>query len=197
MNIYEIVKSAVTTRQAAERYGLEVRYNGMALCPFHADRHPSLKVDDRFYCFGCGATGDVIDFTSLLFHLSLYDAACKLASDFGLNNTPPPAGAMRPRLVKLDPRQEERRCLDILLEYKVLLEDWRHRYFPVSPGALPDNRYVEACKMLALVSWLADELSTGYADERARAMRLVKRDGWIDRLRRYLRSVIDCEQIAS
>ena len=67
MNIYEIVKSAVTTRQAAERYGLEVRYNGMVLCPFHEDRHPSLKVDERFHCFGCGASGDVIDFTSLLY----------------------------------------------------------------------------------------------------------------------------------
>ena len=197
MNIYQIVKSAVTTRQAAERYGLEVRYSGMALCPFHEDRHPSLKVDRRFYCFGCGASGDVIDFTSKLYGLSLYDAAHKLASDFGLDNNPPQAGAMKPRLVTLDPRREERRCLDTLLEYQGLLEDWRGRYFPASPGAPPDERYVEACRMLAPVTWLVDELSMGYADERAAAMRVLTRDGCIDRLRRHLRSVIDCEQIAS
>lgn len=197
MSIYETVKSAVSTRQAAERYGLEVRYNGMTLCPFHEDHHPSLKVDERFYCFGCGATGDVIDFTSRLFGLSLYDAARKLASDFGLDNNPPPAAAMRPGGGKPDPHREERRCLDLLLEYKGLLEDWRGRYFPISPGAPPDGRYAEACKMLGPVTWMVDQLSIEYADERALVLRLLTQDGWIDRLQRRLGSVIDGEQIAS
>ena len=66
MHLFEAVKQSVTTRQAAERYGLNVNRNGMAVCPFHRDRHPSMKVDRRYYCFGCGATGDVIDFVSLL-----------------------------------------------------------------------------------------------------------------------------------
>ena len=38
----------------------------MVCCPFHNDRTPSMKVDSRFYCFGCGASGDVIDFSALL-----------------------------------------------------------------------------------------------------------------------------------
>ena len=83
------------------------------------------------------------------------------------------------------------------MEYQGLLEDWRGRYFPVGPEAPPDDCYVEACRMLAPVTWLVDELSMGYADERAAAMQLLTRDGCIDRLRRHLRSVIDCEQIAS
>ena len=68
MNLFESVKAAVTVRQAAEHYGLEVGRNGMTRCPFHDDRHPSLKLNESyFYCFGCGATGDVIDFVARLF----------------------------------------------------------------------------------------------------------------------------------
>ena len=80
MNIFQFVKSQITTRQAAEHYGLNVQRNGMTLCPFHDDHVPSLKVDTRFYCFGCQADGDVIDFTARLFGLTPKDAAEKLAA---------------------------------------------------------------------------------------------------------------------
>ena len=44
-------------------YGIEVNRSGMACCPFHDDKNPSMKLNEEyFYCFGCGATGDVIDF---------------------------------------------------------------------------------------------------------------------------------------
>ena len=49
MNVFEAVKENVTARQAAEMYGIRVNRNGMACCPFHDDRNPSLKVDKRFY----------------------------------------------------------------------------------------------------------------------------------------------------
>ena len=38
MNIFEAVKQSVTTRQAAESYGIRVNKNGMAVCPFHRDK---------------------------------------------------------------------------------------------------------------------------------------------------------------
>ena len=57
MNVFEAVKQSVTTRQAASFYGIRVGRNGMVCCPFHNDRTPSMKVDSRFYCFGCGASG--------------------------------------------------------------------------------------------------------------------------------------------
>ena len=50
MNLFEAVKDAVPTRTAAEHYGIEVKRNGMACCPFHDDRTPSMKVDKRFHC---------------------------------------------------------------------------------------------------------------------------------------------------
>lgn len=89
MQIFAAVKAAVTTREAAVFYGLRVPANGMICCPFHPDRHPSMKVDARYYCFGCHETGDVIDFVGRLFHMSPLDAARKIAADFGIDPRTP------------------------------------------------------------------------------------------------------------
>ena len=56
MNLFEVVKTGINTREAAQVYGIDVNHYGMALCPFHNDRHPSLYVsDDHYHCltFGC------------------------------------------------------------------------------------------------------------------------------------------------
>ena len=82
MTLFELVKQAVCVPEAATYYGLQVSRNRMVCCPFHNDRHPSMKLNERyFYCFGCGATGDVIDLVARLFGLSNYKAAQKLAQD--------------------------------------------------------------------------------------------------------------------
>ena len=54
-NVFEAVKQSITTRQAAEHYGIRVNRNGKCVCPFHNDKNPSMKVDKRFHCFGCQA----------------------------------------------------------------------------------------------------------------------------------------------
>lgn len=91
MNLFESVKVAVTVRQAVEHYGLEVNRGNMICCSFYDDRTPSMKLnEDYFYCFGCGATGDVIDLVARLFNLSSYDAVKKLAYDFGIDPDKPP-----------------------------------------------------------------------------------------------------------
>ena len=84
MNVFEAVKQSVTTRQAAEHYGIRVGRNGMCVCPFHDDKNPSMKVDRRFHCFGCQADGDVIDFVSHLENVSPKEAALMLAQDFSI-----------------------------------------------------------------------------------------------------------------
>ena len=84
-SLFVTVKENLTTRQAAELYGLAPDRKGMVCCPFHADKHPSMKVDARFHCFGCGADGDVIDFAARLHGLRPYDAARKLAEDANLS----------------------------------------------------------------------------------------------------------------
>ena len=118
MNLFETVKSAVTVKQAAEYYGCKVNRGDMICCPFHDDRHPSMKLNrDYFYCFGCGATGDVIDFVARLFGLSSYEAAKKLAYDFGIDPDKPPAAMAlkKPYPLAQAFRNDEIHCQRVLL----------------------------------------------------------------------------------
>ena len=84
MGIFDTIRENVTAKQVAEYYGLKVNRNGMACCPFHNDKHPSMKVDKRFFCFGCGAKGDAIDFVANYYGIGLKAATEKIASDFAL-----------------------------------------------------------------------------------------------------------------
>ena len=84
MNIFQEMKERVTARQVAEKYGLKVRQNGMACCPFHNDKHPSMKIDRNYYCFACGAKGDAVNYVAILFGLSQFEAAKKINEDFSL-----------------------------------------------------------------------------------------------------------------
>ena len=51
MDVFRVVKDNVTARQVAEYYGMKIGRNGMVCCPFHDDKHPSMKLDKRYYCF--------------------------------------------------------------------------------------------------------------------------------------------------
>lgn len=70
MNVFEAVKQSVTTRQAASYYGIRVGRNGMACCPFHNDRTPSMKVDSRYYCIsvGCFFLRRIFDETTIQYN---------------------------------------------------------------------------------------------------------------------------------
>ena len=165
MNLFETVKASMSVPDAAKRYGLRPNHHDMVRCPFHDDRHPSLKLnEDYFYCFGCGATGDVIDLTERLFALSPYEAAKKLAADFGIDPDKPPSAAALARLkhpMIRAFREDERYCQRVLCDYLHLLEVWKVRYAPTSMDGVYDDRFVEACQMLDYVEYLADILTAG------------------------------------
>ena len=74
-DVFTAVKHGVMARQVAEMYGIQVNSHGMACCPFHDDTHPSMKLDERYYCFGCHASGDAIDFVSNLLQIGKREAA--------------------------------------------------------------------------------------------------------------------------
>ena len=138
MTVFQAVKESVTTRQAAGRYGIQVGRSGMACCPFHQDKTPSMKVDRRFHCFGCGEDGDVIDFTAKLFGLPPKEAAEKLAGDFGVPYDAKGQENYRPPEKPLVSREErwrrvETRCFRALCRYYHLLGDWEREYAPKSP----------------------------------------------------------------
>ena len=194
MNLFEIVKYGVSCRDAAERYGVEVNHYGMALCPFHNDRHPSLYVaDDHYHCFACGEHGDVIDFVSKLFHLSLYDAAQKLAADFHLTpDKPPSAAALHAKRIRTEAqqlRENERLCFSVLSDYARVLRDWKVQYAPQSPAEAPDERFMEACHKLDETEYYLDILCAGGSLERAEVVQQQMADGKLDRLRRRLEKI--------
>ena len=197
-SVFEAVKAAVPVRAAAERYGLEVNFGGMVRCPFHGDHTPSMKLyEDHFYCFGCGKHGDVINLVAELFAIPPYDAACKLADDFGL---PSPSGEGGTRsvtdegsLIAANAREELRifredqlRCQRVLCAYLRLLTRWREEYAPNDPDAEPDDRYVEACQMIDTIDYLTDLLIVGTLEQRVRAVDLLLADGKIDQLEERL-----------
>ena len=189
MTIYETIKAAISVKQAAEHYGLKVSHNGMACCPFHNDRHPSLKLnEDYFFCFGCGAKGDVIDLVARLFNMSSYEAAQKLASDFGLDPKPPTAAAMakpkRPYIRQF--REDEMLCFRVLTDYLHLLEDWKVRYEPKTPEDALDDRFVEACQMHCYIEYMADVLTVGDLEERVALVDKLMQDGKIAFLQEYI-----------
>ena len=80
-------------------------------CPFHGDKHPSMKVDSRFHCFACQADGDVIDFVGRLFQLSPYKAVEKLKNDCSVLPDPQTENELRKYWEGLHERleKEERR----------------------------------------------------------------------------------------
>ena len=173
MNQFESVKAAVPLRDAAKHYGLTVSRNGMTCCPFHKDRHPSLKMnEDYFFCFGCGASGDVIDFTARLFGISFKDAATKLAADFGIS------AETKQVFIRQNPsRLEELRCRRALTAYLHLLKEWKTRYAPKTPEDSLDDHFVESCQQYDRIAGLLEMLDETAPTERKHAVEALIADG--------------------
>ena len=160
MNVFEAVKQSVTTRQAAEFYGFRVNRAGMIACPFHNDRTPSMKVDKRFHCFGCGADGDAVDFVSRLFELPSKEAAMKLADDFGIaydrNGKPSIVAKIRAGEKDYAPKQPE--------------DEWH----PLFTEALQRRDYIEYLLDTMLYGTLEDRKAL-VAEQRNEVMKLERR----------------------
>ena len=180
MDLFAQIKMGVSVKEAAEYYGLEVNRGSMTRCPFHDDRTPSMKLnEDYFYCFGCGASGDVIDLAARLFGLSGYDAAKKLAADFGIVGQKPSILAKLQR--SKSQAEAERRCFRVLGDYLRILQDWKTNCAPQSPEDAIDPRYAEACHMLERIGNMLDILAFGTPQERAEVVADLQKD---DRLMR-------------
>ena len=190
MNLFEIVKESVTARDAAEVYGLKINHNGMAICPFHDDRNPSMKIDQRYYCFGCGAKGDVIDYVSNLFGLSLKDAVLKLARDFNISYEewkPPdsstvPSNLLRKKSIYKKFHETRNRFWNAITDYYHMLCIWRETYVPKYQDEEPDDRYVEAIQNITELECLMDTFLEGNLETQ------------VDILNDYGRKIIDYER---
>ena len=159
-NVFEMVKQFVTVREAAERYGIEVKRGGMACCPFHDDKNPSMKLNEEyFYCFGCGATGDVIDLTARLYNLSPKEAAEKLAQDFGLiydSQAPPRRNYVRQKTEAQKFQENRDHAFRVLADYFHLLRKWEAGYTPKTPEEPMHPRFLEAVQQKDYIGYLLD-----------------------------------------
>ena len=79
-DIEQVIGTYVTLKRAGS--------NVKGLCPFHNEKTPSFTVypdSQSFFCFGCGAGGDVITFTMKYNNLDYTGAIEYLASRAGIN----------------------------------------------------------------------------------------------------------------
>ena len=174
MTLFQAVKHSVTTRQAAEYYQLRVNRAGFIVCPFHSDRTPSMKVDARFHCFGCGADGDVIDFAARLHGLDAKPAAEKLAADFHIpyEGTGRKTKPVRP--IKSEEqlyRRLEERYFRVLSDYLNLLRQWASDYAPQPEDENWHPLFVEALQKRTHIEYLLDLLLSEPIAERAALIR--------------------------
>ena len=182
MNIFTEVKAAVSMQEAAAFYGIKVGRNKMVCCPFHPDKHPSMKVDERFHCFGCGADGDVINFVERLYGLSPLEAAKKLIADFNLNIDVSPSAYYKAKARPLTPEQIQKKkeqenlrafqlykrdALNFLHEYYYLLHCAKRDLAPANPEELDNCHplFEEALMNLDKIDWMIEELEGGTLEE--------------------------------
>ena len=192
MTIFETVKTTITPRQAAEHFGLAVGRTGMTCCPFHDDRHPSMKLNEEaFYCFGCGEKGDVIDFTAKLYGITNLEAAQKLAADFGITAGKPSV------LAKLKDyktqAEEERKSFLVLNDYLHLLLAWKKDFAPATPDEKHDPRFTEACHMLETIDYMVGLLAKGSRQDKAEVVADMKEDNRLALLAERIKKIKEGE----
>ena len=182
MNIFKEVKDAVSAKEAASFYGLKINSNGMCCCPFHDDRHPSMKVDERFHCFGCQADGDVIDLVQKLFGLTTIEAVHKLIDDFHLNIDTKRKESRHEKNQRIRLAKQKEREKNIRMAYAEelrdfrgkmadiyrTLHDWEHEFTPTredwEAGSI-DERYVCAVHNKDPACYILDGLDYGEDSE--------------------------------
>ena len=130
-----------------------------------------------------------------LFGLSSYEAAKKLAYDFGIDPDKPPAAVAlnKPYPLARVFRNDEMYCQRVLCDYLHLLERWKVEYAPQSPEDELDDRFVEACQMMECVNYLLDVLMYAELEQRVKAVDTLLEDGNIaeldERLKRLEKEV--------
>lgn len=165
MTIFEEVKEIVDVPTAARHYGLEVNKSNIAVCPFHNERTPSMKLYEKnYHCFGCQAHGDVIRLVQELFGLTPIEAVKQINSDFRLclNVDKPPDRADIQRIEKKNIERKayeqwENYAYKVLNDYLWLMRDYAEMYAPQNPDDIPDSRFVYSQHHLSYAEYIADE----------------------------------------
>lgn len=84
----EELKEKYSMRSVMEQYGFSPNRAGFISCPFHkGDRTASMKIyDDSYYCFACGASGDIFTFVQKMDNISFREAFLSLGGTYEKGN---------------------------------------------------------------------------------------------------------------
>ena len=134
----EAVKARISIADVVRRYVDLKPVSGrwMGACPFHQETKPSMSVNDEegfFYCFGCQASGDVLDFYARINGLEFREALEQLAAEAGVELTNVPH----------DPHAAERKARkNLLMEMHDEANAWFQRNLRMGAGEIA-RRYLD------------------------------------------------------
>ena len=112
--------------EVVRQYGIEINRSGFCRCPFHTEKTASMKIyAQSFYCFSCGAGGDVIDFVRLYEHCDFKTAYSMLGGTYHRRNDAEVLKSIRSRIKQKDKENENRRKWKSLRIAQEELADWR------------------------------------------------------------------------
>ena len=83
----EEIKEKYSMTDIIGRYGYKPNRAGFISCPFHKEKTASMKIyKDSYYCFGCGANGDVFTFVQNMEHIDFKEAFYTLGGEYPEHN---------------------------------------------------------------------------------------------------------------
>lgn len=181
-NIFQQIRSHITLTEVIRSYGLEITRNNMMICPFHSEKTPSLKIYENTYkCFGCGASGDTVSFISKLFGISMYEAACKINSDFSLNlnteNIISDTSYEDNRIKQQELKDTVLESWNVVCKYFNSLYVWNKEFAPKNSGDPLHPLFAESIQKLDFVEYLCECFNNASSlDERIQLVDNYKRE---------------------
>ena len=118
----EEIKKVYSMRDILDRYGIRPDRAGFIRCPFHKEKAASMKIyQDSYYCFGCGAHGDIFDFVTEMEDITFREAFFELGGTYEQKNE-----TFGERIARYHARKEremDRKQVDVLKARRKLNND--------------------------------------------------------------------------
>ena len=146
------------------RYGIEPNRKGFAKCPFHSEKTASFRVykDGTFYCFGCGAHGDVITFVMKMQNLSFEETCEMLDRDISYSEQREIDRAKREYEEKI------KRIRTAVINYWDSFDEWKfnedviEKFKPSGPDAMPNSMFLSALNRRSVLEHKLNLAETAY-----------------------------------
>lgn len=170
------IKERVNITDVAERAGIALKFN-KACCPFHNEKTPSFSIQPKkniFKCFGCGVSGDVIEFVKLFYNTDFIGAVRLLNDDYGLGLKFGGDSVINavPSQYKLDSalkqvyKEKFKRYETALINYRQSLYRRIISYIPPREIADFSNEYVKAVNSIEKIDYYCDIMAYGKFEDK-------------------------------